>query len=171
MRNLAVRKWAVVAAVSVCFGATGCATAQDVPAAPAALPSILARNIGPLVLRAHSDIASFEITAARGSVTARLTSEQSAEVNTQTCPDLQRVVDSYRRLPALRPGPILLLPEGWMSHPMAPTRKHGAWWTLTALAYAPDDTAIQIEMSGYQGPYPLWADEALAAIRSCIATP
>lgn len=168
MRNPVLERWAVIAAVSVGFGVAGCTTTQEITAKTAVIPNGVEQNIGPLVLRAHSDIASFEITAARGPVVARLIREDIAEVSGDTCPALQRVIDDYRTLPALRPGPILLLPEGWLSQSRGPTRKDATWWTITVLAYAPDDTAVQVNLSGDQGPYAVWADEALAAIRACI---
>lgn len=84
----------------------------------------------------------------------------------QGCPAFQMALEAFGRLPPLYPGPYDLRdnPQPRQFGPRAP---HAESWTLRLAGFAPDHTDLEMEISGSQGPYPRWASDTVAAIRSC----
>ena len=169
MHNLALKRHN--AAIIVGVALTACAT-QATPGASgmSAAPRSPRANVGPLRLVAEGDEGAFELVVHRGPYyTARLSSEAADTVDSRSCESFHSAAEKYKRLPALRPGPVLLLPEDWRTG-LGPHRPHAPTWSITTLAFAPDGTTVEAVLRGNQGPYPAWASETLAAIKACAGS-
>jgi hypothetical protein len=82
------------------------------------------------------------------------------------CPALDDLVDRFRHLPPLKPGPY-----GLQNHPdvrpIPPTTMDGAFWTITSPGFAPDWSDVEMTVRGDQGPYANWASATLRALLVC----
>lgn len=91
---------------------------------------------------------------------------QTWRVTDTDCPQFRAALDAFQTLPSLKPGPGLLRP-GARAHPMPPYRPHGETWTIRTELYAPDWSAMAVEMRGGQGPYAFWLSDTVSVIKAC----
>lgn len=86
---------------------------------------------------------------------------------TDACEHLVSAIDAFRRLPPIKPGPLVLqppLPEGVV---VPPRKADGESWTIQTVAYAPDWSSNEIMLRGLSGPYPFWVDDTVEAVKRC----
>lgn len=175
MRNLVpeLQLGAAVCVVGLGLGLASCATQRnnEQAAAQTDLPvaGLVERNIGPLRLSARSEGASLELTVRPGS-SYLVEVTQGAETDradSETCLPLRALMDAYRTLPPIRPGPVTLTPEGRnLAVPRSRT-PHAPWWRWRVHGFTPDGASLQMELEGSQGPYPEWLTQTVDAVGAC----
>lgn len=89
--------------------------------------------------------------------------------NTTNCSELAAALDAFAQLPPLYPGPYDLR-DNPRPRPFGRGTPHAEFWTLRLAAFSPDSMSVDMEIAGSQGPYPKWASETVAAIKSCGVT-
>lgn len=170
MRNLAlsVVRFAVLPALLGAFAA--CSAADAVGAQDRSLQA----PERPSLLRLYAEDTlghKLELLTTPGEfdrASARLTiGERSWQVSDDDCTAFKQAIAAYQALPPLRPGPGLLLPEGFRTDNLPSYRPHGARWTIQTQLYAPDGSAVTVVMEGGNGPHPHWMTDTVIAIKSC----
>lgn len=84
----------------------------------------------------------------------------------QECVALREMVERFKTLPSLRPGPLFLQPGAGPGNPM-PNRWNGETWRVRTRLFGPDWSSMNADMHVVQGPYVIWLSDVVAAIKSC----
>lgn len=88
-------------------------------------------------------------------------------VSDEDCPAFRDAIAAYQRLPVLRMGPALLVPEDFRTDRLWGRLADYEVWTLTTDLRGPEGAAMEINVKWVNGPYALWITETVGVIKSC----
>jgi hypothetical protein len=160
----------IIVGLVVFAGQSSCAVAQD---RAGGYDELIREWPAPIYgIRAQGSLGTrLEITMEPGSeLRARAILTQGGSqwiATTDQCEHLSSAIDAFRRLPPVKPGPLVLqppLPEGVV---VPPRKTGGETWTVQTSAYALDGIENEILLRGFGGAYPLWVDNTVEAVKRC----
>lgn len=153
---------------AVVMGCTGCAPIEA--AAQTSMPTPVTQEPFTDLVVEGSLGHRFEILTQPGvydRASAVLTYENQIWRVSDDCPAFGLLIQEYQRLPAVRLGPSLLLPEGFRTIQLPGRRMDGESWTIKTTLYGPDASAMRAELRVINGPYAAWADNVVRVIKAC----
>lgn len=93
----------------------------------------------------------------------------SASFGPGECAEVDQAVAAFHTMPMLRPGPPAFQPGPSADTQVPPSVKDGARWQLGMRAYAEDWSAMDITLTGTQGPYAIRANNLMYEAHVCHA--
>lgn len=158
--------------LTACFVVSLCAACAPVSVADAGTPSPQVRQMPFVAMVAEGSMGHrLEILTTPGvfdRASAVLTFEgQIWRISDEDCPAFRDAVQAYQRLPLLRMGPRLLLPEGFRNSQMPAGRPDSESWTFKTDLTGSDGASMRSEVWAVLGPYAIWTSDVVRVIKSC----